>query len=106
MEYKAKAKFVRCPPKKVARYLNMVRGANIDEALAKLDAMNNATTKAISKVIKAAAAGGKVSGRKRIKKIFVTAGPSLKRMRPEAFGRAHSYKRRMSHINVELEEAS
>ena len=104
MDYRAKAKYVRVSPKKVARYLNMVRGADTETAMAKLEVLKNRTASAILKVIKSASAQG--AGKLFVKKIYATPGPALKRMRPGAFGRAHMYKRRMSHINVEVGEAA
>jgi len=100
MDYISKAKYLRVSPKKVARYLNSVRGIDTEVAMAKLAAMNTSTATAVSKVIKAAAAQG--TGRLRVKKIFVTPGPALKRMKPGAFGRSSVIKKRVSHITVEV----
>jgi len=99
----AKAKFLRFSPKKAQRYLNAVRGLDVNIALQKLEALKTPLARAIYKVVKSAAAGGE--GRNYyIKKIFATPGPSLKRVMPRAFGRADVYKRRMCHITVEVEE--
>ncbi|MCD6412540.1 MAG: 50S ribosomal protein L22 [Elusimicrobia bacterium] len=102
MGYLAKAKYLRVSPKKAARYLNMVRGLEVEMAMAKLEAKKTKTARAIGKLIKAAAAQG--SGRLFVRRIFATPGPSIKRLMPRAFGRANVYKRRMSHITVEVEE--
>ena len=93
---------MRVSPKKVARYLNSVRGLDAEVAMAKLAVMHTSTATAVSKVIKAAAAQG--SGRLIVKKIFVTPGPALKRMMPGAFGRSSVIKKRVSHITVEVGE--
>ncbi len=80
----------------------MVRGLDVATATAKLEAKKTKTAVAIEKLIKSAAARG--TGRLFIKRIFATPGPSMKRLLPRAFGRANVYKRRMSHITVEVEE--
>lgn len=102
MEYTARVKYLRVSPKKVARYLNMVRGIDTEVAMAKLAAKNTRTAVAISKLIKSAASQG--SGNLLIKTIFVTPGPVLKRMRPGAFGRSNVIKKRASHITVAVGE--
>ncbi|MBU3955743.1 50S ribosomal protein L22 [bacterium] len=93
---------MRLSPKKIQRYLNMVRGADIEMAVAKLETKKTPAAIAIKKLINSAAAQG--SGKLFVKTIFATPGPALKRMRPGPFGRANMYKRRSSHITVALSE--
>ncbi len=102
MECKATVKYVRLSPKKVQRYLNMVRGADIEMAVAKLETKKTPAAVVVKKLINSAAAQG--SGKMFVKTIFATPAPALKRMRPGPFGRARMYKRRSSHITVALSE--
>ncbi|PIV19389.1 MAG: 50S ribosomal protein L22 [Elusimicrobia bacterium CG_4_10_14_3_um_filter_49_12_50_7] len=100
MECKATAKYVRLSPKKIQRYLNMVRGADVETAVAKLEVKKTPAAVVVKKLLNSAAAQG--SGKLFVKTIFATPAPALKRMRPGPFGRACPYKRRSSHITVAL----
>ncbi len=100
MECKAKAKHVRLSHKKIQRYLNMVRGADVETAVAKLETKKTPAAVVVKKLINSAAAQG--SGKLFVQTIFATPAPALKRMRPGPFGRARMYKRRSSHITVAL----
>ena len=100
MEYTAKVRHLRISPKKIMRYLNIVRGLESDMAMAILEAKRTLTATAIRKLIQSAAAQGE--GRLYVRTIFVTPATTLKRMSPRAFGRANVIKKRSSHITVKL----
>ncbi|MHB1864632.1 MAG: 50S ribosomal protein L22 [Candidatus Saccharimonadales bacterium] len=108
MSVKAIAKGVRISPRKVQVVASLVRGRTVDDALTILSHTPRRSALAISKVINSAKAnathnhGYKSDGLK-ITEISVTSGPSLKRYRPAARGRALVYRRRSSHIRVVID---
>lgn len=118
MEVIAEAKFVRMSPRKVRPVAEAIKSLSPLVALEKLALMPKRAAKPIATALKSALAnatnkqsfrpGGLNAKLKeeslRIKSIVVGSGPALKRWRPVSRGRAHPYKRRMSHIRVVLEE--
>lgn len=105
MAVKAVAKGVRISPRKVQVVASLVRGRTVEEALTILSYTPRRSALAIKKVIESAKSnathnhGFKSEGLKLIE-ISVTPGPSLKRYRPAAHGRALPYRHRSSHIRV------
>ena len=105
MPVKATAKGVRQSPRKVSVVAALVRGRMVDDALVILSHTPRRSASAVIKVIESARAnathnhGLRSSGLKLIE-ISVTPGPSLKRYRPAAHGRALPFRRRSSHIRV------
>lgn len=114
METIAKAKHVRMSPTKVRRVLNMVRGMNVQEALALLHFTRKNASEPISKTIKSAFANlGNVEEGERVdmkdvivKTAYVDGGPTLKRFRPMSMGRAGKIRKRTSHITIILEHSA
>lgn len=108
MPVKAVAKGVRISPRKVGVVASLVRGRSVDEALTILSYTPRRSAIAVKKVIESARAnathnhGFKTEGLRLIE-ITVTPGPSLKRYRPAAHGRALPYKKRSSHIRVVID---
>lgn len=105
MEAKAVAKYIRISPLKVRQVVDLVRGKSVDEALAILQFTPQRGAKAVAKVIKSAAANAEhnhdaVRNELFIARAYVDQGPSLKRWRPRAYGRANVIKHRTSHITV------
>lgn len=105
MSVKAVAKGVRISPRKVGEVVALVRGRTVDDAIVILDHTPRRSAIAVKKLILSAKAnathnhGYKSDGLKLIE-IGVTPGPSLKRYRPAAHGRALPFKKRSSHIRV------
>jgi len=109
MEVKAKARFIRMSPRKVRLVVDVIRGLDVDLALAKLDFINKAAVRPVRKVLLSAVANARHNydiGQNNlyIKKITVDEGPKLKRWQPRAHGRATMIRKRTSHINIVLEE--
>lgn len=109
MEAKAVAKYIRLSPNKARQVVDLVRGKNVDEALAVLRFTPQRSATAIAKVIKSAAANAEHNNDMDrtelfISRAFVDQGPSLKRMRPRAYGRANVIKHRTSHITVVISD--
>jgi len=109
MEAKAIAKYVRTSPRKAGQICSLVRGKNVDEALAILKYMPQKSAGIIAKVVKSAAANAENNMNMDSKKLYVSEvyanqGPTLKRFMPRAQGRATSIRKRTSHIGVVVRE--
>lgn len=110
MEVKARAKFIRTSPRKARMVTELVKGKGVGEALNILAFTKKAPAKIISKLLKSAIANADQMKNIDvdtlfIKQINVDQGPTMKRYRPRAMGRATVIRRRMSHITVVLEES-
>ena len=109
MEAKAIAKYVRTSPRKAGQICSLVRGKNVDEALAILKYMPQKSAGIIAKVVKSAAANAENNMNMDPKKLYVSEvyanqGPTLKRFMPRAQGRATGIRKRTSHIGVTVQE--
>ena len=109
MELQAKARFIRVSPRKARLSADLVRGKNVQRALTDLAFSQKASSKIITKLLKSALANADQSGSIDIdslfiKRISVDGGPTMKRFRPRAMGRATRIRKRMSHITVVLDE--
>lgn len=109
MEVKASLQYARVGEQKARLVANMVRGKNVSIAIKTLTFMNKKSAAMIKKVIESAVANADYKKTIDLDKLFVKTitvdqGPVLKRFRPRAQGRASGVKKRMSHINVVLDE--
>ncbi len=109
MEVKAMAKTVRIAPRKARLVADLVRGKDCGEALSILNLTPKAASPIIEKVIKSAMANAEHNNDMDInnlyvKQILVNEGPTLKRFRPRAQGRASAIHKRTSHISVVVSE--
>ena len=109
MEARAVAKYIRMSSQKVRLVVDLVRGKKVGEAKQILLFTRKYAAEPVSKVILSALANAKQNpdideNILYVKEIFVDQGPSLKRWRARAQGRAASIKKRMSHITVVLDE--
>ena len=105
---RAVARYVRMSPTKVRRVLALVKGRPLQEALDILRFSPQAAAEPVYKVIASAAANAENNldiDRDTLVVSAVTAdeGPTLKRIRPRAQGRAYRIRKRTSHITVEVE---
>ncbi len=101
----AVARFVRVTPMKARRVVDMVRGAPVDEALATLKFSPLAASEVVHKVLESAVANATTTedldrSALVVTKARVDEGPTLKRFRPRAQGRASRILKRTSHITV------
>ena len=101
----ATARYVRVSPMKARRVVDMVRGLPADEALAVLKFAPQAASENVYKIVESAVANAvNVERLAReslvVAKAFVDEGPTLKRFRPRAQGRAYRINKRTSHITV------
>ena len=108
----AKLKNIRVTPQKARRVIEMVRGKHVEEALAILKFAPQGASEPVRKLVASAVANARVTADKSnealneselvIDKIFVDEGPTMKRFRPRAQGRASQILKRTSHITVVL----
>ena len=105
---RAQAKFVRISPMKARRVVDLIRGLPVDEALRILKFAPQAASEQIYKVVASAAANAEHNNRLDpdslwVSQAFVDEGPTMKRFRPRAQGRAYRIRKRSSHITVVVE---
>jgi large subunit ribosomal protein L22 len=110
VEVKARAKFIRTAPRKARMVTELVKGKGVGEALNILAFTKKAPAKIVAKLLRSAVANADQMKNIDvdtlfIKQITVDQGPTMKRYRPRAMGRATIIRRRMSHITVVLEES-
>ena len=101
----AQAKYVRMTPMKCRRVIDLVRGMPVETALDVLRFDVHAASEPIGKVLASAIANAehnKSLNRRDlfISQAYVDEGPTLKRFRPRAQGRAYRIRKRTSHITV------
>jgi len=104
----ARARYVRATPMKVRRVVDLIRGRNAAEALAVLRFAPQAASEPVAKVLASAVANAENNldldpETLWISAAYVDEGPTLKRFRPRAQGRAYRIRKRTSHITVEVE---
>ncbi|GAA2526278.1 50S ribosomal protein L22 [Rarobacter incanus] len=101
----AVARFVRVTPMKARRVADLVRGASVDQAVSTLKFAPQAAAEDVLKVVESAAANAVTTENLSreslvISQVFVDEGPTFKRFRPRAQGRAGRILKRTSHITV------
>jgi large subunit ribosomal protein L22 len=104
----AVARFVRVSPSKARRVIDLVRGKSVAEALDILRWAPQAASEPVAKVIASAAANaqnnnGLDPATLVVATVYADDGPTAKRIRPRAQGRAFRIRRRTSHITVVVE---
>ena len=103
------AKYIRISPQKTRLVVNLIRGKKVEEAQKILIFTRKKAAGIVEKVLKSAIANAAQNPNidekiLYVKEIFVGQGPTLKRWRARAQGRAAMIKKRMSHITVILDE--
>lgn len=109
MEAKAVLRYIRISPRKARYVADLVRGKPVEEALNTLAFTTRRAGTILSKLLKSAIAN---AGQDEsidvdtlyVKKICVDEGPTMKRFRPRAMGRATRVRKRTSHITIVLDE--
>jgi large subunit ribosomal protein L22 len=105
---RAVARHVRISPNKARRVVNLVRGLPAREALTVLQFAPQAASVQVSKVLASAMANAENNERLDpdallISEAYVDEGPTLKRFRPRAQGRAYRIRKRTCHITIAVE---
>jgi len=104
----AVARFVHISASKARRVINLVRGKSVEEALDILRWAPQAASEPVAKVIASAAANaqnnnGLDPATLVVATVYADEGPTAKRIRPRAQGRAYRIRKRTSHITVIVE---
>ena len=104
-EIRAVSKYVRMSPSKIRRVLRQIQGKTYSEALLLLEFMPYASCTPIIKVLRSATANAKNNfgmdeNQLVIKSAFADKGPTMKRFRPRAQGRAYRILKATSHITI------
>ena len=112
MEARAVSRFNRISPRKARLVADLIRGKSVDEALGILALTPKKASPILRKTVLSAAANVKFIDDGEhglddagifIKEIRIDEGPTLKRIRPRAQGRAYRINKRTSHIKVVVE---
>jgi len=104
---KAQGKFIKLTPTKVRLVMDLIRGKDAAQAESILLNLSNRPKEFLIKLLRSAIANAKVKGftvnKLYISKITCDGGPSWKRFKAAAFGRATPILKRTSHITIELD---
>ena len=105
MEARAQARYVRVTPMKARRVIDLIRGMKASDAQAVLTFAPQAASEPIGKVLASAMANATNnhamdSRALVVSEAYVDEGPTMKRIRPRAQGRAYRIRKRSSHITV------
>lgn len=111
MEVKAQAKFIRHPAIKVRRVLDLVRGLPVEDARAVLALNSRVASEFVTKVLNSAVANAEHNHALDAEDLvvadaFADEGPTLKRFRPRARGRASEIRKRTSHITIVVSDGN
>ena len=104
---RAQAKYVRCAPRKARLVVDHIRGKSIEEARAILTHTPRAAARDVLKLLESAVANAENNHELDaddlvVRKVYVDEGPTLKRYRPRALGRATRIRKRTSHMTIQL----
>nr|WP_196792149.1 50S ribosomal protein L22 [Motilibacter deserti] len=107
----ATARYVRMSPTKVRRVIDLIRGMEAEQALNVLRFAPQAASEPVGKVLASAMANAENNkqldrGTLRVSQAYADEGPTLKRFRPRAQGRAYRIRKRTSHITVVVESVT
>lgn len=106
---KATVKYERISSRKVAIVANLIRGKNVDEAMAILQFTSKAGAEVLTKLLKSAIANAENNNQMNHSKLYIAEiysnqGPTLKRIRPAAKGSAVRIRKRTSNTTIVLKE--
>ncbi len=109
MEARAQARYVRVTPMKARRVVDLIRGLPAAQAQAVLRYAPQAATEPVGKVLKSAISNATNNNQLDaaglvVAQAYVDEGPTMKRFRPRAQGRAYRIRKRTSHITIVVEE--
>jgi large subunit ribosomal protein L22 len=105
MEAKATVRYVRVTPQKARRAVDLIRGQQVEEARRILRFSPLGASKVLEKALNSAVANaeqqpGIAAQNLVVERAWVDEGPTLKRWRPRAYGRATKVLKRTSHITL------
>jgi ribosomal protein L22 len=104
---RARARYVRTAPRKARLVIDHIRGKDVDQARAILVHTPRAASRDVLKLLDSAIANAEnnhdlVADDLKVGRAYVDEGPTLKRYRPRALGRATRIRKRTSHMTIEL----
>jgi large subunit ribosomal protein L22 len=105
MEAKATVKYVRTSPRKMRRTVDMIRGQHVEEARRILRLSPLGASRDVEKLLNSAVSNaeqrpGVIAENLMVSGAWVDDGPTLRRFRPRAYGRATRVRKRTSHVTV------
>ena len=114
MQARAIAKYVRVSPRKVRLVVDQIRGKGVNDAYAILQFSKKGAAEPVSKTLRSAVANAQYKAQDQgdvldldelvVQEIFVDEGPTLRRFRAAAQGRAAPIRKRTSHITVVVDK--
>jgi large subunit ribosomal protein L22 len=109
VETEARAKYIRISPRKARLVVDLIRGKDVADAQQMLDYSPKAAARTVAKILNSAIANAEHNNgldpdELYICRAYVDEGPTLKRFRPRALGRATRINKRTSHITLVLDE--
>jgi large subunit ribosomal protein L22 len=108
MPYKATHKYARIAPRKARLILDLIRGRDVDDALALLKFSKKRAAVLVDKIVRSAVANAGEqeadTGALYVKEAWADPGPTMKRFQPKDRGKAYSIMKRTSHLVVTLDE--
>src|SRR5450759_2050994 len=114
MEFIAKAQFTRVSPQKARLVLDLIKGKRVENALTTLQFTKKRIAPAIFQLLRSAVDNATYLRDEKgldldvdnlfVKRAIANDGPRMKRVRPAPMGRAYHYQRRISHVEIALEE--
>jgi large subunit ribosomal protein L22 len=107
VEAKASAKYVRVSPRKMRRSVDLIRGRHVEDARRILRLSPLGPNRTLIKILESAVSNAEqkqaIPENLVVAKAWVDEGPTIKRFRPRAYGRATSVRKRTSHVTVVVE---
>lgn len=108
MAFKATHRYARIAPRKARLILDLIRGRDVDDALALLKFSKKRAAVLVDKVVRSAVANAGEqeadTGSLYVKEAWADPGPTMKRFMPKDRGKAYNIMKRTSHLVVSLEE--
>ena len=112
MEASAKLRYLRITPRKVRVVADLIRGKNVNQALAQLAFVEKRAAEPVAKLLRSAVANAEQHAKDkaldvdtlRVKELMVDQGPSLRRYMPRAMGRAFKILKKTSHISLTISD--
>ncbi|MCB9528180.1 MAG: 50S ribosomal protein L22 [bacterium] len=105
---RAKLRYLRVAPRKTRLVVDLVRGKKVEDAISILTFTRRAASEPVRKLIESAIANAEAEDanveRLYVQQIYVDEGPTLRRFRPRAMGRATRINKRTSHVTCVLAE--
>jgi large subunit ribosomal protein L22 len=104
VEAKASVKYLRTSPRKLRRSVDLIRGRHVEDARRILSLSTLGSNRTLAKALDSAVANAEqknaIAENLVVTRAWVDEGPTLRRYRPRALGRATRIRRRTSHVTV------